>query len=114
MIWQSPHPVPENQRARLMRESIGPDRTWTATWTMLSGHHLRSTLDLDMTERLTRMDVPTEEQSEQGASPRHEWKGEDPVGPLREPLPNGRGPHWLEQLRDAWLGILFGTGPARW
>jgi len=45
---------------------------------------------------------------------RHQWTGEDPVGPLREPMPDGHQRHWLAQLWSLWRAILLGTGPARW
>ena len=90
--------------SRLLHQTVRGS-VWRAEWATEGGRRIHAALDLDMTERLARMSVGTD---------RHRWAGEDPVGPLREPLPNGLGPHWLVVLRDAWLGILFGTGPARW
>ena len=79
--------------------------TWQAEWATEGGRTIHARLDLSMAEKLTRMSVGTD---------RHQWAGEDPVGPLREPMPNGHHRHWLAQLWSLWRAILVGAGPARW
>jgi hypothetical protein len=80
--------------SRLMRQNVGSDHVWRATYVTPAGYHLHSTLDLATAEKLARMSV--------GAD-RHEWHGEDPVGILREPMPNGhRRPGWLARF-VTWL-----------
>ena len=90
--------------SRLLHQAVHGS-VWRAEWATDGGRRIHARLDLAMCEKLARMSVGTD---------RHRWAGEDPVGPLREPLPNGHGPHWLDRLWSLWRIILFGPGPARW
>ena len=99
-----PSPRWTGTTSRLLSSGV-EGKIWSAWWSMPSGHQFHSTLDLSMTEKLTRMSVGTD---------RHQWAGEDPVGLLREPMPNGHHRHWLAQLWSLWRAILVGAGPARW
>ena len=100
--------------SRLLYATAGEDRIWRAEWSTIGGRRIHARLDLDAATKIARMDVPTEEQRERGINPRYAWAGEDPVGPLREPLPNGhRKAHWSDGVRAMWTALMFG-GPERW